>query len=143
MENIFVEKLFKKCDRETFPRHISGSIVLHRSFLLYIKLMAIGTFWNYKLQTTCFYSIQSFFKKDKKRSATSLPALFSEKKKKKIFLLVYSINWSNFILWLSLLCEQYIVIVCWPASVDTNFEIKLILFIKPFFVHNQKVKTKI
>ena len=111
MENIFVEKLFKKCDRETFPRHISGSIVLHRSFLLYIKLRAIGI-----VQTTCFYSIQSFFKKDKKKSATSLPALFCAWFLKKIFLLVYSINWSNFILWLSLLCEQYMHCNCLLTS---------------------------
>ena len=36
-----------------------------------------------------------------------------------------------------------IVIVCEPGCDVRNFEINLIFLIKPFFLHDQNVKTKI
>ena len=57
-----------------------------------------------------------------------------------------SINWPNFIVRLSLICEilnnMCVVILCEPGCVVINFEINLIFLIKPFFLHSQKVKTK-
>ena len=97
-----------------------------------------------KLQTTCFHLILRwvFFKK---RSLITLPH-FSHNFWRKIFLLLCSINWPNFIVWLPLLCEilgnMCIAIVCKPGCDVMNFEVNLIFLIKPFFLHNQKVVTK-
>ena len=52
------------------------------------------------------------------------------------FLMLYSINWPNFIAWLPLLLEilynMCIVIICFPLDDVTNFEIYLNCLIKPF-----------
>ena len=65
---------------------------------------------------------------------------------RKTFLLLYSINWPSFIVWLPLLCEilgnMCIAIVCKPGCDIMNFEVNLIFLIKPFFLHDQKVLTK-
>ena len=98
-----------------------------------------------KLQTTFFHLILSFYKK-RKRFGTSLFASFSAYFLKKILLLLYYINWPNFIVWLPLLCEilsnMCITIVCKPGCDAMNFEVNLILLIKPFSLHDQKVVTK-
>ena len=58
-----------------------------------------------KLQTTCLYLILGFFKKTKSGlELVSLP-YFLHIFWRKIFLLMYSINWPSFIFWLSLLRE--------------------------------------
>ena len=65
---------------------------------------------------------------------------------RKIFLLLYSINWLYFIVWLPLLCEvlgnMCIVIVSKPGWDVMNFEVNLIFLIKLSFLHNQNVVTK-
>ena len=65
---------------------------------------------------------------------------------RKLFLLLYSINWPYFIVWLPLLCEildnMPIAIVCKPGCDVMNFEVDLIFLVKPFFLHDQKVVTK-
>ena len=64
---------------------------------------------------------------------------------RKIFFLLCSINWPNFIVWLTLLCEilgnMCIAIVCKPGCDAMNFEVHLI-FLTLFFLHDQKVLTK-
>ena len=67
---------------------------------------------------------------------------------RKIFLLLYSIHWPNFIVWFPLLCEildnMCIAIFCKPRCDIMNFEVNLIFLIKLFFLHNWKVrKTEI
>ena len=78
-------KSYTECGEETILRYFSKksklsisldlkSKVLCSLYLLYAKLRTIET----KLQTTCFYLIESVFKKNRKRSGTSLLAsLFS------------------------------------------------------------------
>ena len=65
---------------------------------------------------------------------------------REIFLLLYSINWSNFIVLLPVLCEVFgnmcIAIVCKPGCGVRNFGVNLIFIIKLFFLHDQKVVTK-
>ena len=65
---------------------------------------------------------------------------------RKIFVLLYFINWPNFIVWLLLLCEIFdnmcLAIVCKPSCDAMNFEVNLILLIKSFFLHDQNVVTK-
>ena len=65
---------------------------------------------------------------------------------KEMFLLLCSINWLDFIVWLPLLCKilgnMCIEIVCKPGCDVMNFEVNLIFLIKPLFEHDQKVVTK-
>ena len=64
----------------------------------------------------------------------------------KMFFVLCSTNWPNFIAWLLLLFEilgnMCIAIVYYPGCDVMNFEINFIFLIKPFFLHDQKVKTK-
>ena len=67
----------------------------------------------------------------------------------RIFLMLYSINWQNFIFcWLPLNLEilgnMYIVIVCFQSCDVINFEINPIFLIKPFsyLAKNSRQKCK-
>ena len=66
---------------------------------------------------------------------------------RKMFVMLYSINWPNFIVWLPLLFEilgnMCIATVYFPACDAITFEIYLIFLAKPFFLLDRKVKTKI
>ena len=99
-----------------------------------------------KLQNTCFFTSYKAYLKNKRRSGTSLSASFCAWFLAKNFILLYSVNWPNFIAWLLLLHEIlyniWIVIVCSPGCDVINIEINLIFLMKPFFLHEQKVKTK-
>ena len=57
-----------------------------------------------------------------------------------------AINWPNFIVWLPLLLKilgnMCITIVCEPGCDVINFEINLVLLIKPFCYTTWKVKTR-
>ena len=74
------------------------------------------------------------------------PAHFVYDFSTKMFLMLYSINWPNFIAWLPLLLEilgnMCIAIVCYPGCDVMDFEINLIFLIELFFLHDQKVMTK-
>ena len=74
------------------------------------------------------------------------PAYFVYDFSTKMFLMLYSINWPNFIAWLPLLLEILgnicIAIVCYPGCDVMDFEINLIFLIEPFFLHDQKAMTK-
>ena len=65
---------------------------------------------------------------------------------KKMFILLYSINWSNFIAWFPLLLEILvnvrIAIVCFPSYDVINFGINRIFLIKPFFYLTKKSKSR-
>ena len=84
------------------------------------------------------------FKKKQKRSGTSLSTSFFGWLLTKMFLLLYSITWPNFIVWLPLLREilgnMFNVIV--SQVVKSSFEINLLFLIKRFLLHDQKVKKK-
>ena len=62
---------------------------------------------------------------------------------RKIFLLWYSINWTNFIVWLSLLLEILdiicIAIICLQDRDVINFEIYPTFLIKPFFFMTKRM----
>ena len=57
-----------------------------------------------KLQITFFYLMLSLFKKIKGMGLVSLPH-FPHNFSRKIFILLYSINWPGFIVWLPLFRE--------------------------------------
>ena len=60
----------------------------------------------------------------------------------KMFLMLFSINWPNFINWLHLLLEilvnMCITIACCPGCDAINIEINLIFFMKSFFYMTKK-----
>ena len=62
---------------------------------------------------------------------------FFTKFSRKILLVLYSINWPNFMVWLPLRLEilgnTCIAVVCFPVCAVVNIKINLILLIKPFF----------
>ena len=76
------------------------------------------------------------FQFSRKGSRTSSPPHFVYDFSRIMFLMLYSINWPNFILWIPLLLQIlgniYIRIVCQPGCDVINFEINLIFLIKPF-----------
>ena len=100
-----------------------------------------------KMLTICFYFIQSFFWKRKKSlELASLPH-FLHKFWRIIFCKLCSINWFNFIAWLSLLLQKLdnnicIVIICCPDCDAMYFGITLNLLIQPFFYIIKKSRQK-
>ena len=87
------------------------------------------------LQTSLLPHIKIFWKVKRGLEIVSLP-YFLHDFWRKIFLLLHSINWSNFIFWLLLLHEilgsMCMVIACQPGCEAIDFEINIFL-IKPFF----------
>ena len=74
------------------------------------------------------------------------PAHFAYDFLTKMFLMLYSMNYPNFIacysLLLGILGNMCIAIVCYPCCDVMDFEINLIFLTEPFFLHDQKVMTK-
>ena len=64
---------------------------------------------------------------------------------RKMFLVLYSFNCPNFVVWLPLLLDiltnKCIAIICFPGC-DINFEINLMFLIKPFFYMTKKLGQK-
>ena len=92
---------------------------------------------KFKVLTTCFDPILTFFKK---QEVWNWPfcLIFSIILEEKKLSMLYSINWSNFIVSLPLRLEifgnMYIDYdyICYPVYEVINFEIYLSFFIKPF-----------
>ena len=113
----------------------------------YIASRGSSKYIETKLQTTCLRVISSSFSKNKKGlELVSLPH-FTHNFWRKIFLLLYSINWPNFIVWLPLLCEIFgnkcIAIVCKSGCNVMNFGVNLIFLIKPFSYITKKSWQKL
>ena len=110
--------------------HSYGSIV--SSFIKFVILWQVEGYRNI-LKLSCgplaFNSYQTFLK-NKKRSGTSLLASFSAYFLRKLFLLLYSFIWQNFIVWLPLLCEIWAICVLqlFVNHVATSWIMKLTLF---------------
>ena len=112
--------------------------------LLHAKLRATKDIET-KLQITCFYIMQSFFKKTKRSLELIFLPHFQHEFWWKIYFLLYTITWPSFVVWLPLLREilgnTCIIIACKPGCDVINFEIKLKFIIKPSFPNNQNVKA--
>ena len=95
-----------------------------------------------KLQTTSFHLI---FKKIRGLELVSLPH-FPHNFWTKIFLLLYSINGSNFIVCCLYFVRYWAICVLQlffkPVCDVMNFEVNLGFLITPFFLHDQNVATK-
>ena len=73
------------------------------------------------------------------------PAHFVYEFSTKMFLMLDSTNWPNFIAWLPLLLEilgnMCIASVCYLGFDVMDFQINFVFLIEPFFLHDQKVMT--
>ena len=76
----------------------------------------------------------------------NFPSHFVYNYSKKMFLVLYLINWTNLILWLSVRLKifgnMYIVIICFSVCDVINFEINIGFVIKPFYYMTKKFRTK-
>ena len=153
MRTGFLEKWYTKRGGETSPRTFSEKLKLSISLDQWSKVLCslycivswgLSTYFETKLQTTFFHLIKLFLK-IRGPELVSLPH-FLYNFWRKIFFLLYSLNWPNFIVWLPLLWEilgnMCTAIICKPGCDIMNFDVNLIFLIKPFFLLDQKVETK-
>ena len=101
-----------------------------------IPSWGLAKYFKTKLQTTDFTSFEAFSKK--KETGTSLPTLFSAWILNKNIYLVIFYDLTKF--------HCLVTSTSWDIGQCCdimNFEINLIFLIKLFFLHDQKVKTKI
>ena len=92
------------------------------------------------------YNMRNIFleKPSKKWDGETNPRRYSKKSKLSISLDQQPmILYRYFSLYREILGNMCNAIVCWPSCRVANFKINLILLIKPFFLYDQKVKTKI
>ena len=147
VRNIFLEKSYTKYSGEASPRPFykkqNWEHLLVNSQKCY-KCYSFNCMYKSKLPdyikinvpTTCFYL---------KRPGDSLSA-YSFRLTFCMILMLYSINWPNFIACLFLLLEilgnTCIVIICNPVCDVINFEISLSFLIKPFSYLTKKSGQK-
>ena len=83
----------------------------------------------------------------RKVSGNSFPTTFCVWFLKKKFLMLYSINWPNVIVWMPLLHEilgnMCIAIACFASFDVINFQINLTFLIKPFFNMTKMSRPKL
>ena len=95
------------------------------------------------------YKTLGYWSRDMLNFVFLSPPHFMHHFPRKMLLMVHSINWPNFTVWLPLLLEILgnvcITIVCWLGYDVINFETNLIIPIKPFFIwpKNQKKNLNI
>ena len=117
MRNIFLEKSYTKYGGKTSPRSFSEKLklcisldqysnVLYSLFLLHTKLRAIEIYWSKAADHFPLPHLK-LFKTKKTKNSLELVSLhyFLHNFWRKIFFLIYFINWSAFIVRLSLLHE--------------------------------------
>ena len=156
IRNIFLRKTSTKHGGEAVPRLLSKKSKLNISLDHSLSKVLYSLFFF-------LYQVEGYLKtlKVNHRPLVLPHVKFSQKKEgselvpvshllhgfwRKVFLLLCSINWSNFIVWLSLLKEilsnMLIVIVFYSGCEVINFKINFMFLIKPFFLHGEKVKKK-
>ena len=120
------------------------SLKFYEVFFYWMLILGLSKYIETKLPTTCFLPY-TFLKK--RGLELVFLSHFLHDFRSKIFFLLYSITWPNFIVWLPLICDilsnMCIIIVYWPGCEPINFEVNLIFLIELFVVHDQKVKTKV
>ena len=155
-KNTFLEKLCRKWGRETSSRRL----FLKKSFILGKSKWSAAWFHSISIALKSVYNRNKLFKTlhywfrdmlnfdflDKGLGIVS-PAHFVYDFSTKMFLVLYSINWPNFIAWLPLLLEilgnMCVAIVCLRRCDVINFKIKLIFLIKPFLYMTKKWRRKL
>ena len=148
-KNIFLLKLCRKWGRKTSFRPL---FVFLESFILEKSKLSASWFHYISIALKVAYNRNNWsrdmlnFDFLNKSLGIDSPPHFVYDFPTKMFLMLYSINWPNFIPWLPLLLEildiMCIAIVCSPGCDVMDFEIKFIFLIESFFLHDEKVMTK-
>ena len=114
MRNIFLEKSYTKCGSEIIPKSFSTKpkfrifldIFLEYFWIYFVFIVCQIEYYRNWLKLSCrplaFTSSKAFLKNKKGLELVLLPH-FLHDFWRKIFLLLYSITWPNFNVWLSLL----------------------------------------
>ena len=116
--------------------------------LVYFILIALNLAYNQnKKYKTLDYWSRNMLNFEFLEKGLGSPLHFVYDFLRKIFFMSYSIDSPNFIVWLPIFLEilgnMGLVIVCWPGCIVINFEINLIFLIKPFFYVTKKSRKKI
>ena len=133
--NIFFQKSWRKYGRETSSRKKA-----------FYEVKAIYSLVSIYFDLACnknkLYKTLDYLSRD----MLIFPPHFVHDFSKKIFIMLYSINRSNFIVWLLMLLDIFgkmcIAIVCFPGCDVITFEINLIVLIKPFYYMTKKSRQK-
>ena len=156
MKNIFLGKSYTKGGVKSIRRPVSNksklsislnqlSKDLYSLFLLYAKMMTIKIPHIKNVSSLTNLLIWNFEKTKKDLKLVSLPH-FLHGFWRNLFLLLYSVTWQNFIVYLPLLREtldsRCIAIVCEPSCDVINFEVNRVFLIKPFFYMTKKSRQK-
>ena len=160
MRNIFLQKSCWKWDSETSPRlqfafqkifiwsKSKWSALWFQYIMVVLDLDVHYKSVQYKLHkiSDCWFRDMlnfDFLKKD--LGLVSLPH-FVYDFSRKMFLMLYSINWGNFIvsrpLLLEILDNTCFETICFPVYDVIRFQFNLSFLIKPFFYLTMRVRTK-
>ena len=108
--------------------YISGSTVFNFTVHFYwYPSQGLPKHIKMKVLSTCFYLISSFYRKIKRSlEVASLSSHILHNIWRKIYLMLYPINWRNLTVWLLLLhkiCNSGITVIGFPVDDIINFEI--------------------
>ena len=152
MGNIFLEKSHRMWRRNAFLKTKNWAYLWINSLKFYTVCFYCMASWGLlkyietKMQTNYFHLILSLLKKIKRGLELVILPHFPHNVWRKIFLVLCSISWPNFSVWLPLICEILGNIcvgnVCEPGCDVMHFEVNLIFLIKLFFLHDPNVVTK-
>ena len=146
MRNIFLQNSCRKCGGETIPDSFiknQKSLNFYTFCLCFLSSCGLSKYIETKLQTTWFYCIQRFLKKQKED--WNQPPIF-------IFCMIFLKKYFSCSILLTdriSLCGCLYFMRYWTTGYKLvtdcdviNFEINLIFLIEPLFSHDQNVKTK-
>ena len=131
-----VEKLIPDSFSKIKIENISGSTIWNFIQFLFIVYW-IQNILKLRFWPLAFISYKAFLR-NRKSSGTSLPASFLHDLWWKVFLTLYSINWTIFIVWSPLL----LVIICFPIYDIINFEINFSFLVQSFSMWPKKSGQK-
>ena len=143
--NAFLQKSCRKWDRETGSRPL---FIFSAAWFQYNLIALNFTYNKSKPYKSLDYWSRDMVNYDFLEKSLGIGFLthFLHDFSRKIFLILFSINWLNFIEWLPLLLEildiMWITIFCFPGCDVINLESDLILLIKPFFYMTRKSGQK-
>ena len=147
---MFIILLFSKNVFASVNTIYNQSLCPNKYFIYVVLIVCqVENYWKYlKLSWRSFaLTLYKTFLKNRNRSGTSLPAPFYAwflKKNISVVPFYYLTKFQYLAVFTSWDIGQYVYSKCLLTGIwGQKFEINLIFLIKPFFIHDQNVKTKI
>ena len=152
-----MRKIFLECGGESSTRPFYKKLKLNMSqneqpkmlyslFLLYVQVEVYQSILKLKCWPLSLTLYKAFWKIRKGQELFSLPHCLNDFWRK-ICLMLYSLNWLNFIIWLPLLLEilgkMCVVIICLPVRWRHKFLNWTWLSYQGVFLHDQKARQKL